>query len=717
MHLHRFSCLLALCLSWATVAGCARAPVRNDAQGEKITTSSAQSSVLIGADGCVPHSGKVEIPALTSISPDEAGGLGGATLTLSGIGFRRGIEVMIGQSPCFDVKVIDSNTLTCLASPNPGGLAEVLVRNPDGRCGRLPRAFTYVSNVEIQPKVKTVAIGNQIQFATSNGKPPFNYTLLSGSGSIDAASGLYQAPDQPSTAVIRVTDAMSTTSDAVVTINPPLKIVPSDKPGPSGFNFDVTGGAPPVTYSVAEGDHFEGDTSKSSTGMVVRVQDSAGNKAEIALAINRIVPLVLYPLLTNVVPGDRINFLASGGVAPYSFKVEGAGDIHPERGVFQAPSEPGTTYVRVTDAAGSTMQAQINVMAQAKGESRLTAGYAHTCVQSTEGVKCVGDNRQGQLGDGTLINRDRLAPVIGLDRNVLSISAGYKHTCAVQAGGTAKCWGDNSAGQLGDASDINTPTPQTVFGLNSGVQTISAGQFHSCAVVRNGAFCWGSNRRGQLGNGSVRTSYGPVPVRGLNDGVVSVVAGAGHSCALTKDGAVKCWGFNGAGQLGDGTVQDKLTPIDVLGMNSGVNAIYAGGHHTCALKDSRLYCWGNNNLGQIALEDKAFSLVPVEITGIGTPSKVSLGFYHSCAASAENSVYCWGFNDRGQLGVDDGMRVRPKPVQVATSAEVLGISAGSSHTCIVIPEGLSCWGSNDSGQFSNKSVTSSIIPIPAVPFQ
>jgi len=152
------------------------------------------------------------------------------------------------------------------------------------------------------------------------------------------------------------------------------------------------------------------------------------------------------------------------------------------------------------------------------GVLAISAGWLHACATIAGGaVKCWGYNENGQLGDGTTIGSSYLArQVSGLNDGIVKVAAGGYHTCAVDSIGRAKCWGANSSGQLGDGSTDDSSQPQLVLGLASDVVEISAGYSHSCAVTAAGTLmCWGLNEYGQLGNGSVDNSPVPVPVVGF----------------------------------------------------------------------------------------------------------------------------------------------------------------------------------------------------------
>ena len=219
----------------------------------------------------------------------------------------------------------------------------------------------------------------------------------------------------------------------------------------------------------------------------------------------------------------------------------------------------------------------------------IATGDTHSCaVTNGGGVFCWGNNEYGQLGDGTTFNR--YAPVLAGPRsptptataapaalvatgNVTAIAVGDFHTCALSKAGGVKCWGQNSSGQLGNGSTVDSSVPVQVSGLSKGVAAISVGGNHSCVLTTGGGVrCWGDNAHGELGNGTTKDSLVPVDVTSLTSGVTAIAVGGEHTCALTSLGGVKCWGYNANGQLGNGSRTDSSVPVDVSGLTSGVTA-------------------------------------------------------------------------------------------------------------------------------------------------
>ena len=327
----------------------------------------------------------------------------------------------------------------------------------------------------------------------------------------------------------------------------------------------------------------------------------------------------------------------------------------------------------------------------------VSAGLMHACAIIAGGaVECWGSNLSGALGDDS--TTDSLVPVdvVGLSSGARSIAVADAHTCAVTSGGGVECWGSNLVGALGDDSAIDSLVPVGVVGLSSGVIAVSAGAAHTCAVTSGGAVkCWGWNADGQLGDGSTTDSAVPVSVVGLSSGVVSVSAGGNHTCAVTSAGAVKCWGDNHEGPLGNGSMIDSAIPVDVTGLSSGVLAVSAGREHTCAVVSTGgIKCWGWNALGQLGNDSTADSPVPVDVMGL--PSgilAVSGGVLHTCAVTAAGAVKCWGGNFLGQLGNGTTIDSLAPVDVVGLSSGDVAVSAGTGHTCALTSAGaVKCWG-------------------------
>ena len=304
----------------------------------------------------------------------------------------------------------------------------------------------------------------------------------------------------------------------------------------------------------------------------------------------------------------------------------------------------------------------------------------------------------------------------------VAIGSGMYHSCAVLGDGTAKCWGRNSAGQLGDATKTNRSRPVSVSGL-AGAVSIAGGEAHTCALLDDGGVsCWGANRWGQLGDGTRLTRTSPVDVEGVDDATAIAVGGT-HSCELESDSTVRCWGSNTAGQLGTGNRTPASQATEVPGLSS-VKAIAAGRSHTCALiDDGTISCWGWNASGQLGDGSWRNRLTPVQVTGITSATALAANSNESCASIDNDTMACWGDGGRGQLG--DGCPSRSMFVTVKPSDPCKGRSnlpktvqtggrstydlrwanvpiVGGHHACSLSTEygSASCWGWNLFGQLA-----------------
>jgi alpha-tubulin suppressor-like RCC1 family protein len=345
----------------------------------------------------------------------------------------------------------------------------------------------------------------------------------------------------------------------------------------------------------------------------------------------------------------------------------------------------------------------------------VTAGSIHTCALLNDGTaRCWGYNQDGRLGNGTLTDSNLPIAVSGLT-DAVAIAAGNGHTCALLIAGTVSCWGVNSSGQLGNGTFTNSNVPVVVSGLTDAV-AVTAGNGHTCALLGDGtARCWGANGSGMLGNGTTTfASNVPVVVSGLSD-AVAIDAGYFHTCAVLGDGTARCWGYNGLGTLGNGS-SDSNVPVVVSGLTGAV-AITGGTDHTCALRsDDTARCWGSNFFGQLGDGTTGGnSNVPVVVSGLTDAVAIDAGVDHTCARLGDNTVSCWGKNTNGQLG-NGTTSDSNVPAVVSGLTDATAITARFNNTCALSSNGSArCWGWNQYGQLGNGTTGgNSSIPVAVV---
>lgn len=261
------------------------------------------------------------------------------------------------------------------------------------------------------------------------------------------------------------------------------------------------------------------------------------------------------------------------------------------------------------------------------------------------------------------------------------------------------------------------PLSCAIFQDLENVAYIAPGSNHSCVVKKDGsAFCWGRNEYGQLGDGTDTDRETPTLVSGLGPGTtVAIAVGGSFTCALKKDKSVVCWGNNNNGQLGDGTLEGKLTPTPVSGLGPGTTLALLptdswsymnnGG---CALKtNSSLVCWGENHLTGFSA-----NITPVQVShpqlALGTIKSLSgFGFKSSCALKKDDSVVCTGTNYCGQSGNNQG-----KNKFTLGPGTTVAVSTGPYHSCALKKDGsVVCWGCNEDGKVGDGTRTNRLTPV------
>ena len=334
----------------------------------------------------------------------------------------------------------------------------------------------------------------------------------------------------------------------------------------------------------------------------------------------------------------------------------------------------------------------------------LSAGGQDTCLTRSDGTaRCWGRNNYGQIGDGTLLGRDVPTKVLGTGWATISTSGST--TCAVKADGTLWCWGLNNFGQVGIGHGAPVRKPHQV-GVRHGWAAISVAYSHTCATRTNGTlWCWGENLHGQLGIGTIDRRHGTPQRVGTRTDWASVTIGGWHSCALTTAGAAYCWGDNDFGEVGDGTTTIRTRPAAVAGGTSWLQ-LSAAWAQTCGVTQAgRIMCWGFNRQGQLGRGDTINSARPVLVTGDQVWTQVAAGDGSTCAVDSAGQMWCWGDNRYGQLGqpASDDLTETPAAVTALTGPVALA-SSGWLHTC-TIPAGQAfvCWGNDEAGQVGDGS--------------
>lgn len=312
----------------------------------------------------------------------------------------------------------------------------------------------------------------------------------------------------------------------------------------------------------------------------------------------------------------------------------------------------------------------------------------------------------GADGDPTLT----AVPEFNTGMAIPRIAAGHFHTCALRSNGTVACWGENSHGELGNGTNIDTTTPTDVVGL-SGVIDLASTAAHTCALLRNGtAQCWGRNNEGQLGDGGAAfpESTTPVTVAGLS-GITAIATASKSTCAVHESGGVYCWGVNDYGQLGDGTLVDHATPAAVTGISDAVAIATSGAHYCVARASGGVRCWGlgfYGELGNGTSNAGSDSSVPVTVkrnafTSLTNVIAIAGGNANACAVRADGTAHCWGSDLHG-LGNGAAGNSQVYAQQVSSITNALDVSMGSSSECVLLANGtVKCFGTNQYGELGD----------------
>ena len=595
------------------------------------------------------------------------------------------------------------------------------VRVTDGY-GNISNAAVTINNaLAISPAAPTITVVDTQTFSSTGGVSPYTYSVASGTGSINAGTGLY-TPAGAGTVTIRSTDSIGNTSDAALMVNTALAITPTTGYVivNNDFTFDFTGGVPPVTYTITVGLGTIVDptigiyTAPTTTGSAtIRVTDAFAHTSDATLTIYN--GLTISPTSVTLGINTTQTFTGAGGVGTRTFAMfSGTGTINASTGLYAAPAGSGNNVVQVSDTIGNVATAAITVVSSL------------TITPSTLKLP--------------LFSTATFTSVLGVP--------GYTYSVPTGTGTVVPATGVYTAASVIGSGTVRT-TDSALSTSNSALTHIepvemTSGSYHTCVRYNeNSVKCWGDAASGQLGNGSTadlgdaaNEGGGFLPFVNLGTGrtAKALATGISHTCAILDTNNVKCWGYNLYGQLGQGSTAnlgdgpsemgDSLANVN-LGTGRTATQIFAFGYETCAILDNATTkCWGRNTYGQLARGDindrgDAANEMGDNLTAINfgtgrTATKLTGGLDFMCALLDNATVKCFGRSNRGQLGygntnsigdgsleVGDGVAA----VNLGTGRTVVELASGYSHSCAILDNStMKCWGRNESGQLGQGNI-------------
>lgn len=329
----------------------------------------------------------------------------------------------------------------------------------------------------------------------------------------------------------------------------------------------------------------------------------------------------------------------------------------------------------------------------AGGTNWITSSSSVAGIKSDGTLWLWGAGAEGQIGDNTRTHRSSPVQTVSGGTNWKDVSSGFSHTLALKTDGTLWNWGYNAYGNLGDNTRTHRSSPiQTIAG-GTNWKAISAGYDHNAAIKTDGTlWTWGdAGGSGRLGDGTRIKRSSPIQTIAGGTNWSIVACGAYHTAAIKTDGTLWLWGGNGYAALGDGTTAGKSSPIQTIAGGTNWKDVSGGGYFTAATKtDGTLWTWGHNLNGQLGDGTIIFRSSPVQvITGGNNWKQVSCAGAHMGAIKNDGTLWMWGSNANGQIG-DNTRTHRSSPVQTVMGGsnwkKVINLSTGGLTAAITFAE-------------------------------
>jgi len=655
-----------------------------DAGGQPVAGATVLWQVRAGG-------GTINPPASTT----SVSGLASVTWTLgTTLGDNKAVAILQGNF------VLDSAVFTATAGVGPASLLTVVSGN--AQTGRVASVLATPLTVHVKDQFGYPVVGARVAWAAANF-----------SGTVTAAVDTTDATGNASATWTLGTQVTGMTATATVT------------------------GLPPVAFTA---------TATADTSRVLTVTAGNGQKAAIGSVLPDSLRVQVRDRYGNPIAGDTVfwnDSIGSGGsVAPAISVTDVSGVAASKWTIGGAPGDQ-TLRARLRPTIKATFTASGTL-----AYTQVFAGNYQVCgIATNDQAYCWGFGEDGQLGKGSaktifapstpVTSGDSLA---GPFLTFRSIQLGRTYGCGVTIAKQMYCWG-----LVRGTDRTPVPTPIT-FTPPTTVNTIATGERHNCMTTPSGfAFCAGTNDEGELGDGTIASTTTYQVVLPALSTWSMLAAGTLHTCGIPRysgAGTVVpwCWGFNSAGQVGDGTVVTKLaaTAVTLPALVTEIDStsLVVGAVHSCAIVSAStslsspvgsVICWGGNGYGQLgtgaAYTSTSFSNVAIAAAPGLTFTSLSAGEYHTCGVTAAGDAYCWGRNSSGQLG--DGSRVdnsTPQMVPRQAGLAWRSISAGELFTCGVAgtvtgggttaAQGtIYCWGDNEYGQLGTGSSSGNNAPV------
>ena len=510
-----------------------------------------------------------------------------------------------------------------------------------------PASGTYTGSTSVT--MSSVA-GATIRYTTNGAEPTAASPIYSASVPVEVTSTIKAKAFHPD----YVTSATTTRTYTIKVATPTFSPDGGTYTAGQSTTVEVTTTGASIPYTIAGNDPVVGDAAVASGASLALGNFTLKARAFKAGCDPSDVKTAVYTV-TGAVTSAMV---AAGGAHSVALRSDGTVWTWGFNGYGQLGD--GTTNSRTLPA----------VVGGLTGVKAVAAGSNHTLALKADGtVWAWGYNGYGQLGDGTTNVRYSAILVTGLS-GIVAISAAPvgSHSLALKSDGSVFAWGYNQHGQLGDGTSGNQRTSPVQVGTTGNwltdVVALGAGQNHSLAVRSDGtARAWGYNGNGQLGDNSSTSRTTPVQVNGLS-GLSSISGSVSHSVALKSDGTVWTWGSNYYGTLGNPTPSQSLVAIQVAGLSDGTSISSGDNFVVAAKNDGTAWAWGLNSSGQLGDGTSTSRNVPTQVASLTSVVKVSGGSIHSLALTSDETIWAWGDNSYGRLG-DGTTLARLSPVKVS----------------------------------------------------